>query len=138
MLSGRVIAGALSDRAFSSQGVVRLDRCSEPQPDVIVLRPRDDDYASGHPAPDETLLVVEVADSSLRFDRRVKLPLYAAAGVPEVWIVDLEHDRVEIHRRPEGSAYGDIETVTEGTVRPSGVPEIALELREILPPRTTE
>lgn len=132
----RLLLQALSDGAFiSSQGVVRLDRFSEPQPDVIVLRPRDDDYATGHPAPEETLLVVEVADSSLRFDRGIKLPLYAAAGVPEVWIVDLEHDRVEIHRSPEDGAFTDSVTVTVGPVWLSEIPEVELEIREILPPR---
>ena len=68
---------------------ITLGERSEPQPDLALLRPRADYYASGHPTPDEVLLVVEVGDTTAEWDRRHKLPLYAAAGVAEVWLVDL-------------------------------------------------
>ena len=77
----------------------------EPQPDVMVLRPRDDFYASGHPTPEDVLLLIEIADSSLRFDRRVKLPLYADAGIPETWLLDLNTNRIERHSNPADGAY---------------------------------
>ncbi len=70
-------------------------RSSEPQPDLMLLTHRDDRYDFRHPQPQDVLLLVEVADSSLDFDRSVKLPSYAAAGIPEVWIVNLETDRIE-------------------------------------------
>ncbi|MGM0706101.1 MAG: Uma2 family endonuclease, partial [Bacteroidota bacterium] len=78
---------------------------SEPEPDVALLKPRDDDYASRHPRPDEVLLVVEVADSSLPFDQEVKVPLYAQASIPEVWVVALNEDRVHVYRMPESGSY---------------------------------
>ena len=88
------------------QGSVRLDASSAPQPDLAILRRRPDRYAIGaRPGPLDILLLIEVADSSLHFDRTVKLPLYARAGVAEVWIVDLARRVLEAHRDPSGSAY---------------------------------
>ncbi|NJN48119.1 MAG: Uma2 family endonuclease, partial [Candidatus Competibacteraceae bacterium] len=81
--------------ATAQQAIVRiqsslvLDDRSQPQPDVLVLRPREDFYRRAHPRPDDVLLLIEVADTSVRFDREVKIPLYARQGVPEVWLVDL-------------------------------------------------
>jgi len=84
---------------------VRLNEASEPEPDLALLSPRDDDYAARHPRPDDVLLVVEVADTSAAFDRDVKRPLYARAGIPTLWIVDLETDRIEMSRSPQEAAY---------------------------------
>ena len=90
------------------QNPVRLDRSSEPQPDLAVLRRRADFYATGErPRPADVLLLVEVADSSLRFDRTVKLPLYAKAGIAEFWIVDLKRRILTAYRRPAGNGYGE-------------------------------
>jgi Uma2 family endonuclease len=74
---------------ISVQDPVRLSNLSEPEPDVAVLRPRADFYAGAHPTPADVLLLVEVVDTTLRYDRRVKLPLYARSGIPEVWLVIL-------------------------------------------------
>jgi Uma2 family endonuclease len=87
------------------QNPLRLDEHSEPQPDIAVLRRRDDFYRSAHPAPADVLLLVEVSDTTLEYDRQVKLPLYARAGVPEVWIVNLPDERVETYSDPSGGAY---------------------------------
>ena len=88
------------------QNPVRLDRASEPQPDLAVLRHRADFYATGErPGPADVLLLIEVADSSLRFDRTVKLPLYARRGIAELWIVDLKRRVLEAYRGPVGEAY---------------------------------
>lgn len=131
----RLMVRALGDRAFVSvQGPIRLDRFSEPEPDVALLRPRADDYGGAIPEPEDTLLVIEVAASSLPIDRKVKLPLYAAAGIPEVWIVDLERNTVEVHRNPRASGYEIQTTITSGTLSPSAFPEVELEVMEILPP----
>jgi len=100
---------ACAGRAIVSiQNPVALDDTSEPQPDVVISRLRDDFYATGHPGPADILLLVEVADSSLRFDRTVKLPLYARAGVGEVWIVSLVHRVVDAYRGPAGDGYGGV------------------------------
>ena len=103
---------ACAGRAIVSvQNPVRLDQSSEPQPDLAILRRQADFYATGgHPGPADILLLVEVADSSLRFDRTVKLPLYARAGIAELWIVDLQRRVVDVHRRPADDEYGEITT----------------------------
>ena len=77
------------------------------------------------------LLIVEVADTTLAYDRNVKLPLYAAAGIPEVWIVDLERRRALIYRQPAGGTYRDVAVVEQGTLAPLAFPELALRLDEI-------
>ena len=89
----------------SAQNPIHLNDLSEPQPDLALLRYRDDYYRAALPGAADVLLVVEVADSSLRYDREIKLPLYARHAIPEVWIVDLEQRRLEIHLRPAGDTY---------------------------------
>ncbi|OLB08032.1 MAG: hypothetical protein AUH14_02050, partial [Candidatus Rokubacteria bacterium 13_2_20CM_69_15_1] len=76
---------------------------SELQPDVTLLRPRADFYATTHPRADDVLLLIEVGDTSLLLDRRVKIPLYARASIQEVWLVDLTTDRVEVYHTPQGN-----------------------------------
>lgn len=87
------------------QGPIRLDAHSEPLPDLSVLRPRADFYASAHPTPGDIVLVVEVADTSFRYDRDIKVPLYARAGIAETWLVDLSNERVEIFTQPTAQGY---------------------------------
>ncbi len=102
-----ILSTACAGRALvSPQNPVRLDRLSEPQPDFAVLRWRDDFYVTGErPSPADTILLIEVAESSLRFDREVKLPLYARAGIAEFWLVDLRQRVIEVYRWPEAGAY---------------------------------
>ncbi|MFL6282535.1 MAG: Uma2 family endonuclease [Pyrinomonadaceae bacterium] len=88
-----------------AQNPVQLDNYSEPEPDILVLRPRDDFYRNGKPHPEDVLLLIEVSDSTLGFDRKRKVPLYARAGIPEVWIVNLNEERVEMFAEPSGGAY---------------------------------
>jgi Uma2 family endonuclease len=102
------------DAVVRVQNPVRLNEASEPEPDLALLSPRDDDYAARHPRPDDVLLVVEVADTSAAFDRDVKRPLYARAGVPELWIVDLASDRIEVHRSPQNDEYTETQSVERG------------------------
>ena len=97
----------------SVQDPIRLSRRSEPQPDIVLLRPRDDFYAAGHPGPADVLLIVEVVDTSLPYDRR-KLRLYARAGVPCVWLAILSTRRVEVHREPSTDGYRDVTIVGHG------------------------
>jgi Uma2 family endonuclease len=89
---------------------------SELYPDLALLRPDPGDYRFRHPEGKDALLVVEVADTTLRYDLGTKLPLYARAGVPEVWVVDLEGGRVLVHRKPQGEAYGEVEALGPGEV----------------------
>ena len=90
------------------QDPVWLNDHSEPLPDIALLRPRPDYYRNGHPGPMDVLLLVEVADSSLRYDREVKIPRYARAGIPEVWLVDLAGSQLSIYRRPGANGYADV------------------------------
>jgi Uma2 family endonuclease len=103
--------------AFVGRAVVRcrspivLDDSSEPLPDFALLRRHWRESSHDHPTVGDVFLVVEIADSSLNFDRAVKLPLYARAGIPEVWIVDLTTDTVHVHRNPSGLGYGSVTQV---------------------------
>lgn len=87
------------------QGPLQLGAQSEVYPDVLVLRPHHDRYRRAMPGPGDVLLLIEVSDTTLRYDREVKAPLYARAGVPEVWIVDLGGDRILVHTEPMDGEY---------------------------------
>ena len=86
------------------QGPVRLDSRTQPQPDLVIAR-RSRSYAARHPEPRDVLLVVEVADSSLRYDRLEKVPRYGRAGIPETWLVDVEARAVTVHSGPGPDGY---------------------------------
>ena len=115
------------------QNPVRLSDFSEPQPDVTLLRPREDFYAAGHPGPADVLLIVEVADTSTAYDRGVKVSLYARSGIPEVWLVDLTEDRIEIYANPSGGEYRDVRLASRGeSVSSTAVAGLTFGVEEIL------
>jgi len=115
-----------NDAIVRVQNPVRLADDSEPEPDLALLAPRDDAYAAEHPGPEAVMLVVEVADTSLAFDREVKLPLYADAGIPEVWLVDLASGEMHVFRRPASDGYAEHETMGPGeTVRVTELPSLS-------------
>jgi Uma2 family endonuclease len=116
------------------QNPVRLDGYCEPEPDVTLLRPPLDRYADAHPAPEDVLLIVEVADTSLRRDRVGKLPLYAGAGIAEVWIVNVEDREIEVYRETVGARYAKVQRLRQGSVAPLAFPDEAIEIEEILGP----
>lgn len=131
----RLFARQLSERAtLCAQNPIALPPRSEPQPDFALLRYREDDYASSLPTPQDVLLLVEIADKSLRYDRRVKAPLYARHGIPEYWIVNLTGQAVEVHRDPDPAqgAYRDIQALSEGPLAPLHFPDIRLDIAELL------
>ena len=118
----------------SIQCPLRLSHWYEPEPDIALLRRRDDAYAGGHPAPADALLLVEVADSSVRNDRRRKLPVYALFGIPEVWLADLPAGQVEIHDRPTPAGYARTRVVgRDGWLTPAAFPDIAIAVANVLP-----
>jgi Uma2 family endonuclease len=90
---------------ISVQDPLVLDERNEPQPDIMLLRWRADFYRASHPRPDDVLLLIEVAETSITYDEERKLPLYAAAHIPEVWIVDLENALLRVFRKPAGGGY---------------------------------
>jgi Uma2 family endonuclease len=118
----------------SSQNPVSLPPYDEPQPDVALLTPRSDFYASGLPGAADVLLLVEVADRSARYDREVKIPRYAHTGIREVWLVDLEHDRLLAYRDPAVDGYQVLQTLRRGqTLSPLGFPDWSVGVDDILP-----
>ncbi len=130
-----VLGRLAGDRAIVwVQTPVDLDDYSEPQPDVVLLRPRADFYTTVHPCPADVLLLIEVADSSLDYDRNVKVPLYARAGVPEVWLVDLTGaGRVEVYQNPSGAGYGRLLRPSREDVVPlPGLEGVTLAVADIL------
>lgn len=96
------------------QDPVRLSDFSEPQPDISLLRWRDDGYRERHPTASDVLLVIEVADTTVMADRKVRIPLYARSGVPEAWLVDLPEERVDIYSNPSGDTYQRVEVFGRG------------------------
>lgn len=119
---------------LAAQNPVVLNDFSEPQPDMALLRWRDDFYASSHPNPDDILLLIEVADTSVGFDRRVKIPLYARRGIRELWLVDLKKDTVEVHRQPSPTAFRDVRKLRKGDrISPLAFPDLELNVGDILP-----
>lgn len=120
------------------QDPITLPNHSEPEPDIVIARLRADNYVNSHPTPTDIILVIEVADSTLNFDRNTKAALYAAAGISEYWIVNLVDNRLEIYRQPESSIY----TSTQIIIPPRSINlphflEVNLDLTTIFPPQIT-
>jgi len=130
----RRLVQVVGDRGVVAVGnPVQLDDLSEPQPDFTVLKPRDDDYRWATPRPDEVLLIVEVADSSLAYDRNVKRSLYARHGIPEFWIVNLIAGEVEVCREPQGEQYTSASCVgREGMLEPKLLPGATIPVAALL------
>ena len=125
-----------SKRAYVSvQGPLTLDEWSEPEPDVMLSALPAEQYAVAHPTPAEVRLVVEVASSSLRYDAGMKLRAYARRGVREYWIVDVEHEHVDVYREPEGERFRTHRRVGRGkSIAPLAFPDDAVAVNDILPP----
>ena len=123
----------LAGKAYVSiQNPVRLDRHTEPQPDLTVARRRLDAYADRHPEAGDILLVVEVADSSLRYDRVEKVPRYGRADIPETWLVNLSAETVTVYTGPGPGGYANEQIRRRGEVIAAiGVPELGLRVDEI-------
>ncbi len=96
------------------QNPIILNNLSEPEPDIALLQPRADFYESGHPQPKDIFLLIEVADSSLEYDRDVKIPLYASSGITEVWLVDIYEQVIIVYRYPSENGYSDIQKLSRG------------------------
>ena len=123
----------------SVQNPVHLDDYGEPQPDLALLRPREDEYFNSHPGPGDTLLAVEVSDSTLAFDLRVKSQRYAAAGIPEMWVMNLPGDCLERLDEPGPEGYGRHTTFRRGEkISPAALPDLELAVEDLLPPRPAD
>lgn len=96
------------------QDPILLNGESEPEPDIAVVYPKADDYVSAHPVPGEVLLLIEIADSSLWYDRSIKVPLYASAGIPEFWIVNVQGEEIEVYQNLMDDQYEQMHVYTSG------------------------
>jgi Uma2 family endonuclease len=139
----RLFNAALADRACvrAQDPITLTDSNSEPEPDLVVARAREDDYVGRHPHPEDIVVVVEIADSSLAYDRRIKVPLYAAAGILEYWIVNLRDDLIEVYRDPtspeERAPYyhQHLTFSANDTLHPVRFPDCVLAVADLLPPK---
>lgn len=129
----RLLMRAVGDAAIVSvQNPLALPPRSEPQPDILLLKPRFDDYMSALPTPADVLLLIEVADTSFAYDRDIKLPLYARHGVAESWLFDIEGRRLEVHSQPGAEGYGCVvRPSADAIVAPQSLPQAMLALAEL-------
>ena len=132
----RIFTLAVGDRAVVwNQNPVRLPHGGEPEPDIALLRPRSDFYQAGLPVPADILLAVEVSDTTARFDRGVKVPLYALNGISETWLFLLSEDLIEVHRRPRTDGYQTIMRFHRGELlSPEALPDLQFSVDELLGP----
>jgi len=130
----QLLVHGLRHRAIvSPQNTVVIRPRSQPQPDILVLRLREVSYSVAHTTQQDVLLAIEVADTSLAFDRTVKLRLYARAGIPEFWLVDVKAGRIDVHRSPVGDRYLHTQRVERGgVVSPEAFADLVLSVDAIL------
>ena len=129
----RLFMLAVHDAAIVSCGrPVNLGDFSDPQPDVMLLKPRLDDYSNAHPSAADVLLLIEVSDSTLTFDQSTKLSLYARYGVSEYWVVDVEGKRIVVYREPAAKGYvRKLEFSAPNAISPQAFPDVEVAVREI-------
>ena len=119
--------------AVSAQLPLRLTQHLEPEPDLMLLRPPSSRYREKAPATEDVLLVIEVSDTSLAYDRGRKLTLYAREGIPEVWIVNLRSKRIEVYREPSEGRYRETSIHERGSsVSPSAFPDLSLPVADVV------
>jgi Uma2 family endonuclease len=113
------------------QNPLRIDDKNEPQPDLVLY---DRAMIGHHPAPADTFLIVEIADASLEYDQRIKIPLYASGGIQEIWIIDLIANRIHTYRqpRPANRSFAEVASFDRGTwVSPLKFPDIRIRLEDL-------
>lgn len=132
--ANRSLTMALGDRAIVRvQGSVRLDRFREPQPDLVLLRPQPDFYASRLPGPSDILLIIEIAESSLGYDRDVKARIYAQSAVQEYWLVDLDDRSVSCYSESRGGTYEKLRQCRSGqSIAPEALPQCVIAVDALL------
>jgi len=115
------------------QNPVHLHGHSEPHPDLMLLKPVPGDYTDRHPEPADVLLLIEISDTSLHYDREEKLPAYGRAGISEVWIVNVLERNIEIYREPHLTGYGSATVLRTGEkASPLAFPDAAVEVAELM------
>ena len=132
-LMSRLVMAVGRQARVTCQVPLRLSTRSEPEPDLMLLRPRADGYSQSHPSAADVWLLIEVADSSARYDCEIKVPLYARHGVAEVWVFDLEAGRARFYRQLSGDEYADISSSEAPGVTPlPSLPGLDVDLAGVL------
>jgi Uma2 family endonuclease len=133
--ANKAVINMVGDRAtVGIQSTVILDKYNAPEPDVVVLKFRDDFYTSKLPGPDDILLIIEMADSSLSYDREIKAGLYASLGIPEYWIADIQNDCVTVYCDPDQACYRQTRQVQRGDdIAPRLLPDCRIAVTDLLP-----
>jgi len=116
----------------ASQGPLHLGESDMPEPDVMLLRLSDDDYTTRHPTAEDVYLIIEVSDSSLAFDQNTKLPMYAKAGIEEVWILNAPQKQLEIYRQPHFLGYESKTVLREGKAAPARFPDAEVDAERLV------
>ena len=133
-LNNALVPAVQGSAMVSVQGPLRLDEGAELQPDVLILRYRSDFYRSRKPGPADVLLLIEISDTTLAYDRGPKLAAYARAGIPEVWIASRDDRRVETYREPVDGRYATVRHFAPGQcIGPQAFPDIELAVADIIP-----
>jgi Uma2 family endonuclease len=133
--ANHVLSRLVEDRALVGiQGSIRLDEYNEPQPDIYLLRPKEDFYASGHAGARDLFLIIEIADSSLDYDNDLKVRLYAETGVPEYWVADIRNNRLIAYSDLQENIYSVVRELGHGdTLSPRLLSECAIPVDALLP-----
>ncbi|MEK8021782.1 MAG: Uma2 family endonuclease [Candidatus Parabeggiatoa sp.] len=129
----RLLSQSVGDSAIVEvQGPIVLDDNSEPEPDIALLRPRDDFYETANPRPDDVLLLIEIAESSLSYDQNTKIPLYARHGIVEVWLINVPKPQVEIYLKPSPDGYRKILLPQKRErISPTLLPSVSVKVSDI-------
>jgi Uma2 family endonuclease len=135
-LLARSLRNQLGNQALvRTQDPLQLDNFSEPEPDLAIVRGSILDYSEHHPGPTDILLVIEVADSTLKYDTEIKDKLYAQSGIADYWIIDLKNRQLHIFRNPTPSGYINHLILSEpNQASPLAFPDLAIRLETVLPP----
>lgn len=129
LFSPRLVGQAL----IRIQSPIQLNNLSQPQPDLALLRLRDDFYWQSHPTVSDVMLVIEVAETSSDYDRNIKLPLYAQSSIDEVWLIDVSNRRLEVHRQPQDGQYRQVHILLRGhSISPLHLPHFNIPVDELL------
>jgi Uma2 family endonuclease len=117
----------------SVQDPIHLNKYNEPEPDIALLVRRDDEYQTQHPLPNDILAVIEVSDSTLKYDREIKKNLYAEAGIVEFWLIDISGNTIEVYSQPRNGTYRNVQIFgKDETVNSITIEKLALEVNEII------
>ncbi|MGK7881875.1 MAG: Uma2 family endonuclease [Crocosphaera sp.] len=115
---------------ISVQNSIRLDNYSEPQPDIVLLKPRSDFYESKIPEAEDIYLLIEISDSTIKYDQEIKLPLYAESNINELWIINLNNKNLEVYRQPQDKTYLEQQKNVK-SISPLAFPDITLTINDI-------